>query len=79
MGDSHLIANTFEQGNAVLTDLNLRNIDLRPAGAKVVDDMLKANKALKKCDLGYNNLGTAGKQLVKDAVKDGHDGLTLQL
>ena len=64
----------------MLTDLNMRNVDLRLEGAKVIADLLKANKALKKCDLGYNNLGAAGKQLVRDAVKDGHDdGLQLQL
>jgi hypothetical protein len=48
-------------------------------GAKVIADALKLGTAvLTKLRLGRNNLGDAGKQAVRDAVK-GRSGFVLEL
>ena len=39
-------------------------------GAKAIAEALKVNPVLTKLDLRFNNMGDAGKQAVRDAVKD---------
>ena len=55
----------------VLTSLDLGgNRLIGDDGAKAIAEALKVNPVLTKLDLMYNNLGEAGKQAVRDAVKD---------
>ena len=39
-------------------------------GAKAIAEALKVNPVLTELHLKYNNLGEAGKKVVRDAVKD---------
>ena len=65
--------------NAVLTTLFLGKNRFGPEGAIAIAEALKVNAALTKLDLKYNsNMGDAGKQAVRDAVKD-RSGFELDL
>jgi Ran GTPase-activating protein (RanGAP) involved in mRNA processing and transport len=65
--------------NAVLTKLKLRNNRIGPEGAIAIAEALKVNAVLTKLDLKYNsNMGDAGKQSMRDAVKD-RSGFELEL
>jgi hypothetical protein len=39
-------------------------------GVKAIAEALKANAVLTKLDIQANNMGDAGKQAVRDALKD---------
>ena len=58
--------------------LNLWNNAIGDDGAKAIAEALKVNPVLTKLDLEYNNLGDAGRQAVRDAVKD-RSGFVLEL
>lgn len=64
--------------NKKLVDLNLRSNELGYEGAEAVAQMLAANVGLTRCDLCSNNLGDAGKQLIKDVIQ-GRRGLEVVL
>jgi hypothetical protein len=57
--------------NAVLTELELFNNSIGDGGAKAIAEALKVNAVLTKLDIRINhNMGDAGKEAVRDAVKD---------
>ena len=65
--------------NPVLTSLDLYgNFSIGDDGARAIAEALKVNPVLTKLDLQYNNLGDAGKQAVREAVK-GRSGFELYL
>jgi len=55
--------------NAVVTTLGLNSNDIGPVGAIAITEALKVNAVLTKLYLKYN-MGEAGKQAVRGAVKD---------
>ena len=61
-----------------MTNLNLFDNNIRADGAKAIAEALKVNPVLTKLDLRINGLGNAGKQAVRDAVKD-RSGFVLEL
>ena len=65
--------------NPVLTTLWLGANSIGADGAKAIAEALKVNPVLTKLDLKYNStMGDAGKQAVRDAVKD-RSGFVLEL
>jgi Ran GTPase-activating protein 1 len=65
--------------NAVLTELWLPGNNIGDDGAKAIAEVLKVNAVLTELDLTYNsNMGDAGKQAVRVAVKD-RSGFELKL
>ena len=65
--------------NAVLTTLSLRSNKIGDEGAIAIAEGLKSGTAvLTNLDLVYINMGAAGKQAVRDAVKD-RSGFVLKL
>ncbi len=65
--------------NAVMTTLDLGGNNIGVEGAKAIAEALKVNAVLTKLDLKYNsNMRDAGKQAVRDAVKD-RSGFELHL
>ena len=65
--------------NPVLTTLGLSENRIRAEGAKAIAEALKVNAVLTKLNLKYNStMGDAGKQAVRDAVKD-RSGFVLEL
>ena len=67
----------------MLTSLNLAGRTyssggIGDEGAKAIAEALKVNLVLTKLDLRINGLGNAGKQAVRDAVKD-RSGFELEL
>ena len=65
--------------NRVLTFLSLDNNNIGAEGAKAIAEALKVNAVLTKLDIRINlNMGDAGKEAVRDAVKD-RSGFVLEL
>ena len=56
----------------------MRHNYIADEGAKAIAEALKVNPVLTKLDLKGNYLGEAGKQAVRDAVKD-RSGFELDL
>ena len=62
-----------------LTELNLGWNSIGREGAKAIAEALKVNPVLTKLNLQYNStMGDAGKQAVREAVKD-RSGFVLEL
>ena len=62
-----------------MTTLDLYRNNIGPKGAIAIAEALKVNAVLTKLDLKYNsNIGDAGKQTLRDAVKD-RSGFELEL
>lgn len=55
--------------NAALTDLDLRNNSLSPAGGAAIGAMISRNRALKRLDLRWNNIGMSGGKAIADALR----------
>jgi Ran GTPase-activating protein (RanGAP) involved in mRNA processing and transport len=73
------IADALKSGTAVLTILGLAvNNTIGDEGAIAIAEALKVNAVLTKLYLWNNNLRDAGKQAVRDAVKD-RSGFVLEL
>ena len=66
------------KGTSVLTTLNLSGNEIDPEGGAAIAKALEVNEVMKKCDLRYNRLGEAEKQMVRDAVK-GRESFELDL
>ena len=65
--------------NRVLTELRLNGNEIGDVGAKAIAEALKVNAVLTKLDIRINlNMGDAGKEAVRDAVKD-RSGFVLEL
>jgi hypothetical protein len=65
--------------NAVLTKLNLSGNSIGDEGARAIAEALKVNAVLTKLDIRINHhMGDAGKEAVRDAVKD-RSGFVLEL
>ena len=62
-----------------MTTLYLQRNSIGDDGAKAIAEALKVNAVLTKLNLQYNStMGDAGKQAVRDAVKD-RSGFELEL
>ena len=62
-----------------MTELHLASNNIGDNGAKAIAEALKVNRVLTKLNIQYNaSMGDAGKQAVRDAVKD-RGGFVLEL